>query len=356
MKNFKLRIKNKNNQIKDQINLNNKLYLFGYNDITTHFLREKLSDTCVVDKNHICEVKKINKIKNIKIEIIETLPPNSVIVNCITGINAGKIRTKLNNLGHTIFSWIEIKNALNIKNFQYWYLVNFDDFFFKNSTRFLDVYKKLTDFRSKKEFIKILSYKVAGNEKSLIFNKENIHNQYFPEFLKLDEKKILIDVGAYDGDTIKNFLSRNQKFKKIVAFEPDEFNFKILQENFKNNNKVSIHNFALGSNNKLVNFHSSQDKSKIDKNGDHRIFVRTLDSLKLIPDFIKVDIEGSEEDFILGSKKTILRYKPQIAICVYHKSNDFYNLVDLILSINNKYKLYFRHHSFGFTESVMYFI
>ena len=47
---------------------------------------------------------------------------------------------------------------------------------------------------------------------------------------------------------------------------------------------------------------------------------------------------------------------PKLAICVYHKSNDFYNLVDLILSINNQYKLYFRHHSFGFTESVMYFI
>ena len=255
--------------------MNNKLYLFGYNDITIHLLREKLSDTCVVDKKHIFKVKKINKIKHIKIEIVETLPPNSVIINCITGINAGKIRTKLNRLGHTIFSWIEFKNALNIKNFHYWYLVNFDNFFFKNSTRFLDVYKKLTDFRSKKEILKILSYKVTGNEKALLFNSENIHNQYFPDFLTLDEKIFLIDVGAYDGDTIKKFLSKNKKFKKIVAFEPDEFNFKILQENFKNNNKISVHKFALGSKNKLVNFHSSQDKSKIDENGDHRILVRT---------------------------------------------------------------------------------
>ena len=102
--------------------------------------------------------------------------------------------------------------------------------------------------------------------------------------------------------------------------------------------------------------HVQYNASRPDKKGNDKIIVNTLDSLSLIPDFIKVDIEGGEKDFILGSKETIHKYKPQLAICVYHKSDDFFYLVDLILGINNRYKIYFRHHSFGFTESVMYFI
>lgn len=106
----------------------------------------------------------------------------------------------------------------------------------------------------------------------------------------------------------------------------------------------------------LVNFHSSKDTSRIDKKGSDKIVVKTLDSLNLSPTFIKIDIEGGEKDFILGAYKTIAKHKPNLAICVYHKPEDFFEIVDKILYINKSYKLYFRHHSLGFTESVMYFM
>jgi len=56
-------------------------------------------------------------------------------------------------------------------------------------------------------------------------------------------------------------------------------------------------------------------------------------------DFIKMDIEGSEEKALLGAKETLKKFKPKLAISVYHKFNDFYQLPLLIKKINPDYKI-----------------
>ena len=356
MKNFKKQIEKKKTEIQKIFELKKPIFLFGYNEITIYFFQKKISENCIVEKKFINKLSGSCILNGLSFKNIEKIPPNSIIINCIAGIKVSEVNLKLSKLGHQIYSWIELKNSLDLRDFNYWYLVNFDKFFFKNKFKFIDTFKKLSDFRSKKEYLKILSYKVSGNEKSLMFETKNSNNQYFPDFIKTDKNSTIIDVGAYNGDTISNFLSKRRDFKNIFAFEPDKFNFEKLKQNFGNNNKIFTYNYALGSVNKLVNFRSSSNTSKIDKNGNNKIRVKSLDSLNLKPNFIKVDIEGGEKDFILGSKNTLKKYKPQLAICVYHKSEDFFFLVDIILRINNKYRLYFRHHSLGFTESVMYFI
>ena len=78
--------------------------------------------------------------------------------------------------------------------------------------------------------------------------------------------------------------------------------------------------------------------------------------MKIKPDYIKVDIEGYEHEFIEGARKTIQKYKPKIAICVYHQESDFYSIPKKIFELNQNYQIFFRHYSYGFTESVMYFV
>ena len=39
-------------------------------------------------------------------------------------------------------------------------------------------------------------------------------------------------------------------------------------------------------------------------------------------DFVKMDIDGSEVEALRGAKRTIARHRPQMSICVYHKSGD----------------------------------
>ena len=354
MKKFKRKISAKNKEILNKFKFKNKIVLFGFNEISIYFFKKNISKVFVLDKIFFDKIA--NRHKDISFITTEEIDPECIIINCITGIDAGLISKRLNYFNNNVFSWIEIKNAFKFEDFSYWYLVEFDRFFFKNLTKFKLLFEKLSDLRSRKEFLKILSYKVTGCEKVLKFSSAKTYEQYFPEFINFNKKSVLVDVGAYNGDTIKNFIKTKKKFKNIIAFEPDKKNFKVLEENFISDKRITVFNKALGSENILKKFNSSQDKSKFDENGIHYVPVVTLDSFNIIPDFIKVDIEGSEKGFILGSKNTIAKYKPQLAICVYHRPEDFFYLTDLILSINKEYKVYFRHHSHGFTESVMYFI
>lgn len=72
--------------------------------------------------------------------------------------------------------------------------------------------------------------------------------------------------------------------------------------------------------------------------------------------FIKMDIEGSERQALLGSRKTIERCKPKLAISIYHKSEDIWELPDLILQMNRDYTFYLRHYSLASEDTVLYAI
>ncbi|OPX26451.1 MAG: methyltransferase, partial [Campylobacteraceae bacterium 4484_166] len=73
-------------------------------------------------------------------------------------------------------------------------------------------------------------------------------------------------------------------------------------------------------------------------------------------DFIKLDIEGAEQDAIEGARQTIARYTPVIACCIYHKADDWHKIPQKVLSINDRYNIYMRHYMEGIFETVMYFV
>lgn len=72
--------------------------------------------------------------------------------------------------------------------------------------------------------------------------------------------------------------------------------------------------------------------------------------------FIKMDIEGAEHNALLGAEKTIKKYHPKLAICVYHSIEDYIILPLMLKQFNPNYKFYFRQHSATSSESVIYAI
>ncbi|GBR76374.1 hypothetical protein NO2_0935 [Candidatus Termititenax persephonae] len=53
---------------------------------------------------------------------------------------------------------------------------------------------------------------------------------------------------------------------------------------------------------------------------------------------LKMDIEGSELEALTGAAETIKRYRPELAICVYHRGNDLVEVPRYIKSLNPNYK------------------
>jgi FkbM family methyltransferase len=183
-------------------------------------------------------------------------------------------------------------------------------------------------------------------------------NQYFIDGLvKADPHAVFVDVGAYHGETIEQFISfQKGMFDKVYAFEMDTNNYATLKEK-DYDERVELLNYGLW-NEKTECRYASDDSSSAIGEGDMVAQCISLD--EAVGDgnvtFIKMDIEGAEMNALLGAEKCIKRCKPQLAICVYHKPEDIYDITALIHRWLPEHKLYIRHHSPVFTETVLYAI
>lgn len=221
---------------------------------------------------------------------------------------------------------------------------------------------------------------VCGNKKmkeqlvTLGIKEENIFGyldnmrvfgcQYFDQdIIKRSVGGVFIDGGCLDLNDTERFIERNPKFDKVYAFEPSVQNYercvKHKKEHLECDNKIEIIKKGLWSEEKQLYFKDNGGKSCISSKGAEVIEVTSIDAFmetKEIVTFIKMDIEGSELEALKGAKETIMRDKPNLAICIYHKNEDIVEIPQYILELNPDYKLYIRHYSCYNTETVLYAI
>lgn len=139
--------------------------------------------------------------------------------------------------------------------------------------------------------------------------------------IKNPETKIAIDVGAHIGYWAKDLAS---KFKHVYCFEPKQEHIECLERNLKTHSNITIYPFALGHldtdikmciGGKQWNTGSySVAHKKIENRHLSTHQMKTLDSLNLKPDYIKIDVEGYEFFVIKGGLKTIKESKPVMVI------------------------------------------
>lgn len=136
----------------------------------------------------------------------------------------------------------------------------------------------------------------------------------------------------------------------------------IAKEYIRLNNIHNIELVAKGaySSNGTVRFKSLAENgsSNISISGELSIDTITIDTMLAGGEatYIKMDIEGSEMEALLGAKNTIEKYRPNMAICLYHKESDLWEIPYYILKTYPDYKLYIRHYSFTTNETVLYAI
>lgn len=186
--------------------------------------------------------------------------------------------------------------------------------------------------------------------------------QYFvQDILKPVENEVFVDGGAYIGDTILSFISEFGKgkdyYKKIYAWEPDKNKRKYLIGVSKQHKNIEILPYGMWSKKDQLFFSAGQNgSSRIDGKGSESLEVNSIDNLcsdeKVT--LIKMDIEGSEAEALHGARNVICRDKPRLAICIYHKPEDLFEIPFLVKEILPEYKLYIRHHSDYQNETVLY--
>ena len=70
--------------------------------------------------------------------------------------------------------------------------------------------------------------------------------------------------------------------------------------------------------------------------------------------FLKADIESYEYKMLLGAAKTIKKFKPRLAICIYHNATDFWSIPLMVKDMCPDYKLIIRHHSTKLVDTLLY--
>ena len=97
--------------------------------------------------------------------------------------------------------------------------------------------------------------------------------------------------------------------------------------------------------------------SAVGQTGSHKISVCTLDSQRAGPvSFIKMDLEGWELNALEGCKNHIAQHQPKLAIAVYHQACHFRQVWKYVRALNKNYKVYLRHYTQGWSETVMFFV
>jgi FkbM family methyltransferase len=135
---------------------------------------------------------------------------------------------------------------------------------------------------------------------------------------------IVWDIGANRGIYTQIFLDRIGSQGKVVAFEPAPSCYSELQKKYESNSLVQLKNIAVGSSNTILSMNIEADPlaathkivDQNDINNDDsliKVQVRSLDSLieseaDLIPNVIKIDVEGYEGQ-VLDGMKNLLTYK-----------------------------------------------
>lgn len=216
----------------------------------------------------------------------------------------------------------------------------------ENEEKFEKAYSLLADEESKRVYKDILNFKVSGKIKYLLSSFCD-KSKVYSDILNLNENEEIIDLGAYDGDTIKEFTAATGgKYKHITALEPDKKSYKKLLKNTDGMKNISTLNMGVWSKRDTLIFDAEAGRnSKLSAEGVS-IEVTDIDSLNIAPTFIKADIEGSEMKALEGAEKTIKKYLPKLYICAYHRNEDLFALPLKIKELSEKYKIYFRHSKY----------
>ena len=226
----------------------------------------------------------------------------------------------------------------------------------------------LQDEISKQTFDCVLQGRISGNQD--FFSRCYRPDQYYPkDLVQFSEDEVMVELGSNNGETLAEFLLCCPQFKRIYCFEPDK-NCVPLLENIKQSrkeygDKISIEQkgawsktttlyFALDGNVTAGNGHLVSDKM----HSTEAVEVAAIDDIVSESiTYMKMDIEGCELEALHGAKKQIAVNKPVLAICVYHKMDDFVLIWSYLKSLNPDYRFYLRHHNqFSATETVLYAI
>jgi FkbM family methyltransferase len=206
----------------------------------------------------------------------------------------------------------------------------------------------------------LLGVDIITLETERLFSAANGEQYFSLAEIPWREEEVFVDCGVFCGESTVDFINRCEKqggtYSKVFGFEPDPINYLGAVDSLARFRGVKIFNAGVGNHDGTEKFVLCGNSSRVEETGTEEVRVVSLD--KALEGervtFIKMDIEGSELDALRGAAKIIREQKPKLAVCVYHKFEDNWEIPGFIWSLNPEYQLFMRHYNKGLYETVLY--
>ena len=258
----------------------------------------------------------------------------------------------------------------------------------KHETELQTVYDNLADDVSRETFAAVLNYKLSG--KLSYLQACTTKREYdLKELFSFGEEETYVDLGAYNGDTIQEFLQLTRgRYRKIVALEPDPKNYKRLRDFVQQNNLENVSCLQAGvwnecgvlelagNGGRQSTFYKGGQASGVNVSAETSLTVQNRNNNLPHPssvrkkvktqiadvvsvdsvlgdghaDYMKFDVEGVEKEALAGAAKHLTPdcngKLPKLLIAAYHHDEDIFALPLLLWKLQPEYKIYMRKHPY----------
>jgi FkbM family methyltransferase len=171
----------------------------------------------------------------------------------------------------------------------------------------------------------------------------------------------VIDGGACAGDTAAVFSNVVGADGMVFCFDPVADHLAILEHNVRQFPLANVRIMPYGLSDRTV----AADPIVLHhyapgfNGGNSTIPLRSIDQLVESGDiprvnFIKLDVEGAELESLRGARRSIERFRPKLAISLYHKPNDIFELIQYVRRQFPFYSLHLDHYTIHVEETVLY--
>ncbi len=212
-----------------------------------------------------------------------------------------------------------------------------------------EVYRSLADDESRRVYLNVIQFKISGDMRYLDDVTASTDDIY-KKILRPTRGESYVDLGAYNGDTIRELLHyTGQHYSRIWAVEPDKKNHKKLAAFVEGNamHRIHLYQCAAWCKDTELPFSAKSGRQSVLAAGENAELMpaRCVDTLLggAPASLIKMDVEGYEREALWGASRTIAHHRPKLAVAMYHRNEDIFELPLLVKRLCPAYKLYVRH-------------
>lgn len=222
----------------------------------------------------------------------------------------------------------------------------------RHSYDFLWLYCRLEDDLSRQTLYAILGHWAVLDTVGPQKVKSIFPDYWEPDIFPDNEDDILVDVGAYVGDSIWQYVNTyGTNYRKIYAYEISSDSCNELRKNVAQwkLHDVELRRKGVGAVHSQMFLDvstetSSANRLRQDGSAQECVEVVPLDEEIEELTFLKMDIEGAEQGALLGSERLIRSLHPKLAICTYHGYEDIWKIPLMIDNMYPEYQFYLRHY------------